>query len=106
MASYCLLNDAEKRRILAFSDVGLNRTEIAKKTSHPRKVVANFLRAASEYEIKKSGERLKLKGRGKIRITFMTSNDTNTLSVIRNTYCLIVLKTTFWKTLKANPFVR
>uniref|UniRef100_A0A1I7X3K3 HTH_Tnp_Tc3_1 domain-containing protein n=1 Tax=Heterorhabditis bacteriophora TaxID=37862 RepID=A0A1I7X3K3_HETBA len=52
-----LLNDIEKAEILAFSDVGLNRTEIARKIGRSRNVVANFLRAPDEYGIKKSGGR-------------------------------------------------
>uniref|UniRef100_A0A1I7X8V1 ZZ-type domain-containing protein n=1 Tax=Heterorhabditis bacteriophora TaxID=37862 RepID=A0A1I7X8V1_HETBA len=50
-----LLNDIEKAEILAFSDVGLNRTEIARKIGRSRNVVANFLKAPDEYGIKKSG---------------------------------------------------
>uniref|UniRef100_A0A1I7XHI1 BHLH domain-containing protein n=1 Tax=Heterorhabditis bacteriophora TaxID=37862 RepID=A0A1I7XHI1_HETBA len=57
ITSGSLSADIEKGRILAFSDAGLNRTEIAKKTSRSRTVVTNFLRASGEYGIKGCGER-------------------------------------------------
>uniref|UniRef100_A0A1I7WWM1 HTH_Tnp_Tc3_1 domain-containing protein n=1 Tax=Heterorhabditis bacteriophora TaxID=37862 RepID=A0A1I7WWM1_HETBA len=90
-----LFNDIEKGKILTFSDAGLNRTEIARKIGRSTSVVANFLRAPCEYEIKKSGERpTKLGKREKRRITVMASNSTASLDEIRSIYCPIVSKTT------------
>uniref|UniRef100_A0A1I7WSM4 HTH_Tnp_Tc3_1 domain-containing protein n=1 Tax=Heterorhabditis bacteriophora TaxID=37862 RepID=A0A1I7WSM4_HETBA len=88
MARGSLLNDIEKGEILAFSDAGLNRTDIARKIGHSRNTVANFMRAPGEYGIKKSGERpTKLGKRKKRRIMMMTSNSMTSLDETRSNYC-------------------
>uniref|UniRef100_A0A1I7XBF3 HTH_Tnp_Tc3_1 domain-containing protein n=1 Tax=Heterorhabditis bacteriophora TaxID=37862 RepID=A0A1I7XBF3_HETBA len=86
---------------------GLNRTEIAREIGRPRNVVANFLRALGEYGSKKSGGRSTNLGKlEKRRITMMASNSTDSLEKIRSIYCSAVSKTTIWRTLKANSFIR
>uniref|UniRef100_A0A1I7XE08 HTH_Tnp_Tc3_1 domain-containing protein n=1 Tax=Heterorhabditis bacteriophora TaxID=37862 RepID=A0A1I7XE08_HETBA len=56
MARGSLFNNIEKGKILIFSDVGLNRTEIAREIRRYRNVVANFLTAPDEYGIKRVKE--------------------------------------------------
>uniref|UniRef100_A0A1I7XJZ2 HTH_Tnp_Tc3_1 domain-containing protein n=1 Tax=Heterorhabditis bacteriophora TaxID=37862 RepID=A0A1I7XJZ2_HETBA len=65
MARGSLLNDIAKGNILAFSDAGLNRTEITREIGRSRNVPVNFLRAPGEYGIKKSGGRPSKLGSGK-----------------------------------------
>uniref|UniRef100_A0A1I7WXP6 HTH_Tnp_Tc3_1 domain-containing protein n=1 Tax=Heterorhabditis bacteriophora TaxID=37862 RepID=A0A1I7WXP6_HETBA len=90
-----LFNDIEKAEILTFSDAGLNRKEISRKIGRSTSVVANFLRAPCEYEIKKSGERPTKPGkRENRRMMVMASNSTASLDEIRSIYCPIVSKTT------------
>uniref|UniRef100_A0A1I7X3D8 HTH_Tnp_Tc3_1 domain-containing protein n=1 Tax=Heterorhabditis bacteriophora TaxID=37862 RepID=A0A1I7X3D8_HETBA len=101
-----LLTDIEKAEILAFSDVGLNRTEIARKIGRSRNVVANFLRAPDEYGIKKSGGRPTKLGKREKKITMIASNSMANLDEIRSNHCQIVSKTTVWRALKANPYIR
>uniref|UniRef100_A0A1I7WCU9 DDE_3 domain-containing protein n=1 Tax=Heterorhabditis bacteriophora TaxID=37862 RepID=A0A1I7WCU9_HETBA len=72
-----------------------------------KNVVANFLRAHGEYGIKKNGGRpIKLGKREKRRMMVMASNSTANFNKIRIIYRPTVSKTTVWKILKANPFIR
>uniref|UniRef100_A0A1I7WXA0 DDE_3 domain-containing protein n=1 Tax=Heterorhabditis bacteriophora TaxID=37862 RepID=A0A1I7WXA0_HETBA len=61
---------------------------ISQEIERSRNVVANFLRAPGEYEIKKSGERpTKLGKREKRRITMISSNSMTSPDEIRSIYC-------------------
>uniref|UniRef100_A0A1I7XJP2 6PF2K domain-containing protein n=1 Tax=Heterorhabditis bacteriophora TaxID=37862 RepID=A0A1I7XJP2_HETBA len=71
-----------------------------------RNVVANFLIAPDEYGSKKSGRRSSKVRNGEKRITMMKSNTTASVDEVRSFYCLTVSKTTVWRALKANPFIK